>query len=144
MHPVGGTSFLLDQFVQFPAVLVGRIKQDTGITDHLLWASAADVYGTTRQMIGAFRPATEPIHLLAPIPTRDDHGDLLRHTGTVASVSRERSDRITGGLSLACRIAIKAIVPLPEQFQPQAQPCQILYRHMAWDVPIQCIITRFR
>ena len=110
VHPVGGASLLLDQFVQFPAVLVSRVKQDTGVADHLFWPSTSDIYGAARQMIAAFRPTTEPIHLLAPIPTRDDHGDLHYP------------------------IAVSAIVPLPEQFQPQAQPCQILYRHMAWDV----------
>ena len=92
VKPPCGATLLVDQLIQFPAVLISRVQQDTGIADHLLRPSTADVYSTTRQMIRAFCPTTEPIHLLAPIPRGDDDGDL------------------------ACRIAVLLIIPLSQYF----------------------------
>ena len=68
VNPVGRASLLLDQFVKFPAVLVGRVKQDAGVADHLFRACAADVYGAARQMIGALRPTAKSVNFLRTIP----------------------------------------------------------------------------
>ena len=68
VNPVGCASLLLNQLVQFPAVLISRVQQDTSVADHLLWPSAADIHRAARQVVRASRPATEPVHLLAPIP----------------------------------------------------------------------------
>ena len=48
VDPIGSTPLLLDEFIQFPMVLISRIKQDAGIAYHLLWTSAANVHCTTR------------------------------------------------------------------------------------------------
>ena len=109
VDPVGRATLFVDQLVQFPAVLVGRVNQDAGIAYHLLRPCTADIYGTARQMIGALRPTTEPVHLLAPIPRGNHHRNLLR------------------------RIAISAIITLHQDFQPDAQPRQVLNRHMTRD-----------
>ena len=68
MHPVGRTSLLLNQFVETPAILVSRVKQDTGVADHLFWPSTSDIYGAARQMIAAFRPTAKSVNFLRTIP----------------------------------------------------------------------------
>ena len=89
VDPVRRATLFVDQLVKVPFRTVSNVEQDTRIAYQLLRPCTADIYGTARQMIGALRPTTEPVHLLASIPRGNHHGNLLR------------------------RIAISAIITLP-------------------------------
>ena len=76
MDPVGRAALFLDQFVEHPAVFISCIEQQTSIPDHLLRTQTPDIYGAARQMIAPLRTSALHIHLLTPISTGNNDGNL--------------------------------------------------------------------
>jgi hypothetical protein len=77
VNPIGGAALLLDEFIEYPAILIGGVEQKTCIAYHLLWAKALNIDGATRQMIRALCPTTLLIDLFRAIPGRNDDGDVI-------------------------------------------------------------------
>jgi hypothetical protein len=76
VNPIGRTALLLNQLIEVTTSAIGDIQQDYCHADHLLRTIATDIHRAARQMIGAFRAATLPIHFLTPIARVDDDRDI--------------------------------------------------------------------
>ena len=118
VNPVGGATLLEDEFIEVALGPISDIQQYPRHPYHMLRAITADIHRATRQVIGALRSSTHPIHLFTPETARDYH----RHIA----------------------IAIQRAITIPEFLQPVLTDIlQILNRHTTRDIPIRRMITRF-
>ena len=106
VDPIGRTAFFLDQLVEIPFSPIRDVEQYPRHPDHLLWAIAAYIHRAPRQMITPFRTPTLPIHLLTPIPTRDNDRNVSNYFPS--SVRRGR-----GGLNMRTNAGVQTPPILP-------------------------------
>ena len=131
VNPVRCPSLLEDQFVEVPPRPVSDVEQYPRIPYLLLRPHTADIYCAACQVIARWRSSAPHIHLLRPIPARNDHRNgvfsfLLPPSSILDST-------------------IQPIIRIPQILQPSLTEIpQVLNRYPRRDIPVQRVITRLR